>query len=56
MGYKVEDKSVSNMVNGKIDWLSILPYHFEKIAGNEESYPVVQARINWEVLDEKYHK
>ena len=23
---------------------------------NEESYPVVQARINWEVLDEKYHK
>ena len=23
---------------------------------NEQSYPVVQARINWEVLDEKYHK
>ena len=97
MGYKIEDKSVSNMVNGKVDWLSILPYHSENLsiyspqivdatesdwmcsrnsdlkqyipaqAGkvnqtyapfstNERSYPVVQARINWEVLDEKYHK
>ena len=48
MGYKIEDKSASNMVNGKVNQT------YAPFSTNEQSYPVVQARINWEVLDEKY--